>query len=61
MLTCIFLVINLTTFPINKLDCRVAVSANQRCKEIYGTGLRKLIKREERSFWAICKNKGNLK
>jgi len=61
MLTCMFLVINLTTFPITKLDCRVAVSADRRCAQLYGTGLRKLIKREERSFWAICINRGNLK
>jgi hypothetical protein len=54
-----FLVINLTTFPITKLDCRVAVSADRRCAQLYGTGLRKLIKTEERNYHALCRNKGN--
>ena len=59
MLKCLFLVVNLSTYPITTFDCKVAFNANKRCAELYGKGLRKLIKKDKLNYWAICKHRNS--
>ena len=51
------IIVNMSTQPLNKKDKETFERAKVRCKEVYDDCLKKFVKRDVGTYWAICGGK----